>query len=410
MKTDEPVDAQSNDKRGKVQAAEAANKAASALDPRDGGNITPQGTVLFLDEERLRRKEHPERPLFAPHPHGLGIKDWVVTGPLATTPKTWNRTISLFHFLIDNMHRLGEHDLVAEAFKRLMMAEPQEGTYTHGNVMQLNLDIDLSDQARTVVAPYDLLMDMIDRAGYIAQMHHCLCRSAGGCTDGRENVGCLFLNTSGIISVKNGIADEVTKEQAKAHVREAMELGLMGHVLWVQLEQIIWAVPNQKMDELVEICFCDPEYCVALRSIRAGDANWKERFHSSGFTAVLNHDECIACGTCAEKCPQSAITRDSDGRTCIDQEICMGCGFCKEACEQHAIDIKQTMPLRGSVDEYFEKEGRIKLAACSSEPPAANYSWAAKQEHSWQTTKHLVGAAAIGAALAGAALLLMNRR
>ena len=88
----------------------------------------------------------------------------------------------------------------------------------------------------------------------------------------------------------------------------------------------------------------------------------------------------------------------------------MGCGFCKEACEQHAIDIKQTMPLRGSVDEYFEKEGRIKLAACSSKPPAAGYSWAAEQARKRQATGKVVGAAAIGTALAGAALLLAKRR
>ena len=393
----------------KLQQAGVSEEVAATLDPRDGGNITEKGEVLFLDEARMHRKERFDRPLWRNHPHGLGIKDWFVTGPLATTPSTWERTNMLFHFLINNMHRLGETGVAADLFKRLMMAEPLKGTYTHGNVMQLNLDIDLSDKTRTVVAPYDLVMDMIDRADYIAQMNHCLCRSAGGCTDGRENIGCLFLNTSGVMAVKNGIAKEVSKEQARAHVHEAMEVGLMGHVLWVQLEQLIWAVPNQKMDELVEICFCDPEYCVAIRSIRAAGEEWRERFKGTGFTAVLDHDKCITCATCVKKCPQDAITRFDEGKIVINQDKCFGCGFCKESCPSGAIAIKQTMPMRTSVDEYFEKEGRIKLAEkCTTAPPAKGYSWEEERARRRSNAKRATAFASAATLAVGAACAIVG--
>ena len=394
----------------KLGEAGVSEKVAASLDPRDGGNITRQGDVLYLDEKRMHRKERLDRALWHNHPHGIGIKDWLVTGPLATTPATWWRTLTLFHFLIHNMHRLGERGAAADLFRRLMMQEPVENTYTHGNVMQLNLDMDFTDKSRTSVVPYDLVMDMIDRADYVAIMNHCLCRSAGGCTDGRENIGCIFLNASGAISVKNGIAKEASKEEARAHVHRAMEAGLMGHVLWVQLEQLIWGVPNHQMDELVEICFCDPEYCVALRSIRAGGDDWKARFKGTGFTAVVNHDMCAKCKSCVDKCPQDAIAHAEDGGITINQDKCFGCGFCKEACPKTAIQIKQTMPMRASVEEYFEKEGRLRLAdTCTAEPPEPGYSWESEHARTRKRTKRLAAAAGSVVATAAIAALAIGK-
>lgn len=42
-------------------------------------------------------------------------------------------------------------------------------------------------------------------------------------------------------------------------------------------------------------------------------------------------EECIACGTCHQECPEKAIT-DAAGRSVIDTGVCVDCGSCTEVC------------------------------------------------------------------------------
>ena len=92
---------------------------------------------------------------------------------------------------------------------------------------------------------------------------------------------------------------------------------------------------------------------------------------------MIDHDKCTQCGKCIEKCPQATISQGADGKVTIDQEHCIGCGFCKSVCEFDAITLKQTMPLRESIHEYFEKEGRIDMVldTCSMPIPPEDYQW-----------------------------------
>ena len=46
-------------------------------------------------------------------------------------------------------------------------------------------------------------------------------------------------------------------------------------------------------------------------------------------------DECIACGTCIDECPVSAIAEGDI--YVIDPELCTDCGSCAEVCPTEAI-------------------------------------------------------------------------
>ncbi len=49
-------------------------------------------------------------------------------------------------------------------------------------------------------------------------------------------------------------------------------------------------------------------------------------------------DECIACGACAEECPEEAISEDESGDFyVIDPELCADCGSCIDVCPSDAI-------------------------------------------------------------------------
>ena len=53
-----------------------------------------------------------------------------------------------------------------------------------------------------------------------------------------------------------------------------------------------------------------------------------------------------------------------DGKVEINQEYCVGCGICKNKCPEGVIKIKQTMPMRGSMEEYFQDDFNIDLSKC----------------------------------------------
>ncbi len=46
-------------------------------------------------------------------------------------------------------------------------------------------------------------------------------------------------------------------------------------------------------------------------------------------------DDCVACGTCVDECPVSAIS-EGDGKYVIDAEKCIECGRCAEVCPVEA--------------------------------------------------------------------------
>lgn len=114
--------------------------------------------------------------------------------------------------------------------------------------------------------------------------------------------------------MKNGLAKPVTKEEAKQHVYDARDAGLIGQALYVELEQMVWGFENQKMDEFMEICFCCPCCCVALDVCKNANRTIKNRFSGAGFTAVIDHEKCTGLRQLRQEVPTGNHHGDSDGR------------------------------------------------------------------------------------------------
>ena len=47
--------------------------------------------------------------------------------------------------------------------------------------------------------------------------------------------------------------------------------------------------------------------------------------------AYVIGDDCVACGACADACPNEAIS-EGDGIYVIDAEACIDCGACADNC------------------------------------------------------------------------------
>ncbi|MEE1043866.1 MAG: 4Fe-4S binding protein [Olegusella sp.] len=51
---------------------------------------------------------------------------------------------------------------------------------------------------------------------------------------------------------------------------------------------------------------------------------------------VINTDDCVACGACADACPMGVI-EVNDYAEAINKDDCVGCGACLDACPAGAI-------------------------------------------------------------------------
>ena len=328
---------------------------------KQASNIDEQGNVLYLDQERLDRKVVGFPP-YKNHPNGLGIYNFIKTHVLAMNNKRWPLALKLYKMFVKYSVWMKEGVSKAKFYKTGIMLAPDMEKQTSTLVMPLNVDI--TDQSEKVVVPMDLLKESLKNITYIAAMDTCLCREANDCDDYPKDIACLFFGEPAKTVVKNGLARQLTYEEACARVDKAAEYGLMAQAVWIEVEQLLWGVRNDEMDKFLEVCFCCPCCCIAMRLARNATPKERHRFHPSGWTAVPDRTKCVGCGKCMTErngCPVEAITMGEDGKVVINQEICVGCGICKTRCDFDVIKIKQTMPMRKDLHDYFLTDYNLDL-------------------------------------------------
>jgi ferredoxin len=99
--------------------------------------------------------------------------------------------------------------------------------------------------------------------------------------------------------------------------------------------------------QFVGCCNCCGDCCGILRPMNElGMAEGPQR---SNYRAALVRNDCVACGTCVERCQVHAITRDADDAVVIDRERCIGCGLCITTCQGEAIALEPV-----SKEEWFD--------------------------------------------------------
>ena len=71
---------------------------------------------------------------------------------------------------------------------------------------------------------------------------------------------------------------------------------------------------------------------------RTTDGNLRGKtMEAGGVVAIIDQEECINCGICADICPEHAISMEEV--TTIDDQRCTGCGLCMDECPNQAIGL-----------------------------------------------------------------------
>lgn len=328
---------------------------------KNSSNVDENGNILFLDQELLDKKEVGFPP-YQNKPNGLGIKNWILKNVLYMDDKRWPFVYKLYNMFVKYSVWMKQGGWKAKFYKRAIKLSPDMERPTGTIVMPLNVDI--SNESEKTVVPMDIIKESLKKVDYIAGMDCCLCREANDCKDYPHDLGCLFMGEAAKIVVKHNLGRQFTYEEACARVDEAARVGLMGQAVWIEVEQLLWGIPNDLMDHFMEICFCCPCCCIALRLARNATEKERHRFHPSGWTAVVDQTKCIGCGSCLNGengCPVEALSMGENGKITIDGEHCVGCGICRSRCSADAISIKQTMPMREDLHEYFLKDFNLDI-------------------------------------------------
>jgi Na+-translocating ferredoxin:NAD+ oxidoreductase subunit B len=133
----------------------------------------------------------------------------------------------------------------------------------------------------------------------------------------------------------------VSREEADKLLRELEQLG---HV-----HQAFYGFTmGAESPQFVGTCNCCSCCCGVLHGQKiSGVAEGPQR---SNYRAVIDPEECVACGECIERCPVDAIAEDEDNdkKSLVEREKCIGCGVCVIGCPTDAIELEPV-----SAEEWF---------------------------------------------------------
>ena len=148
----------------------------------------------------------------------------------------------------------------------------------------------------------------------------CDCRAIVGGCDKPVDVCLRFDND-------RGLGREISRERAVKILRETDFAGLT-HTDYL----------GRSAGDTHAICNCCTDCCFPHRAAALLDAEsvWPRRRH----LAVVDREECTGCGTCAERCPFSAITMNADDEPFVEAAECRGCGLCSTGCPAEAIAMQ----------------------------------------------------------------------
>ncbi|MCP4603689.1 MAG: 4Fe-4S ferredoxin [Proteobacteria bacterium] len=181
-----------------------------------------------------------------------------------------------------------------------------------------------SIEAKSEIATYDKIYDLIQDVKLIS-VSDCICakeKNLLGHRCKRPIERCVQFDTLARYFIDNRMARQID-------VFELMNLLKMG-----EDNELVLSPMN--VQKITGFCMCCGCCCTFLNIVKMSGCPASQI--QSSFSAEINQDICMSCGTCDERCQMDAIG-EGDAAYQIDKEICIGCGLCIKTCPENAIAL-----------------------------------------------------------------------
>jgi len=221
------------------------------------------------------------------------------------------------------VNRLGNQPVLRSVLRPYFSAKDNEAI-----ILPVNEAVRGTESA---VLPFALLAPLIERASARAVLNECPCRRGEDCQAYPHEPGCLFLG-EGARAIDPDRGRPVGVEEALAHARQAMTLGLVPLIVHAAFDAWLLDIPYRRM---LAICFCCDCCCTVRHGLRLGPpAFWDTVVRLPGLNVSVS-SACTGCGLCLEVCYVRALSLEN-GRARVG-EACKGCGRCTRRCPEGAI-------------------------------------------------------------------------
>jgi Pyruvate/2-oxoacid:ferredoxin oxidoreductase delta subunit len=182
------------------------------------------------------------------------------------------------------------------------------------------------------IVPTQTIKNLIEKYDDIA-VGNCYCRQHNEflgkpCKQIELTPSCFTLGKSARHTANHGFSKLVSKEEALKILKKCEEAGLVHKA---------YHLHSDIAKEEVAICNCCSCCCLNAREcLIIPVAN------ATNYLASIDHDLCVGCGTCVEKCYNKAIELNEDNKAERIEEFCVGCGVCAYFCPENAISLIQS--------------------------------------------------------------------
>ncbi len=176
------------------------------------------------------------------------------------------------------------------------------------------------------ILPYDKLRELLMSCNTF-RVNNCICRVQQDLEKTRKcsfplNVELIFYR--GEESSAPPVHPFLTKDEALAILDSTEKTGLV-HTVRNVAKGIFY------------VCNCCGCCCGILRGIN--EFGIENSVAAANYYSVIDPEECIGCGTCAERCQMHAIKIQNDVSV-VDRSKCIGCGLCVTGCESKVARLE----------------------------------------------------------------------
>lgn len=268
----------------------------------------------------------------------MGIIKRTVDFAASLTPKTVRRRPSLF-----KNKRMIEFIVsfwpLIQVWKR-SVAIPAVQTLTRPIFSELGLQASFIpvgenvDIPPSVIPPREIIVDFLNRAGYIAMADECVCRVGGKCKSFPKEVGSIFMG-EGARDLHPSMGHEVSVVEATRHIEHALEIGLVPMIGHLMVDSMLFGM--HRFDHFLTMCFCCECCCFLLSNMKGIKDAFPNSIMPIDGASIEVTDSCNGCGICQPICPVDDIS--ITGNIAVIGDRCIGCGCCANVCPEEAIKV-----------------------------------------------------------------------